>query len=291
MKSLRALLICSIVLSAPALSNTSSALLECDAAASDHICSTLYRQLSKLAKKGSPEAATMLAVFYLTGEQGLPQDPEKAMKLYERAARKNAPLAQYELAKHLMVGDYIEQDRERAMKLLEAASRRGYSDAQMLFNVIRLEDPSISLDEKAALIAQIDSLELISPEHAHHFIGRFYLLEGKKQDALAYLKKASMRGHEEAQALMEAHFEGALFRTPDAERDGFERIEVTATQIDINDAAREVIRFAKASSMFNGKSTGSRIPGQSCVFDGTCNVLHSRRDIELMNNILSGIRR
>lgn len=279
-----------LLASTTAYGSSSMELQDCDQANSDEICASLYNQLNKMSKKGNPAAATMMGVLYSLGDQGVPQDHEKAMKLFKKAARKNVPVAQFELAKYYLLGEHVEADREQAEKLLKSASRLNYSEATLVYNILQLEKPDVSEEEKAEFVAEIKKLRFLSPENADNFLGRYYLKTGKRDIGVEHLRKASKRGHKEAQQMLaKLNIDQTAF--PDAEANGFERIVITSAAVDVNEVARELLRFAKSSSMFNGKSTGSRVPGQSCILDGSCAVLSSRADLQRLNNILGGVAR
>lgn len=289
----RVVLLYTLIVTAPAAVATSqdTSLQECNQAHADEICASLFNQLDRLSKKGSSTASTMLAVFYATGEQGIAQDHQQAIRLFTKAAHRGEAVAQLELAKYLLLGEHIDADPAQALTLLKSASDRGYDEATMLYNALLIDHPETTAQQRNRLIEELSSLKVVLPDSVYAFLGHYYLTRQRPDDARFYLQAAAERGHQQAHQLLTEHFAVAPLSASDADNSTMERIEITADAVDINDLARELIRMIKAEPMFTGKATGTRIPGQGCVLDGTCFVLSKQRDIQLLNNILSGVRR
>lgn len=261
---------------------------DCQEIGDQGVCSSLYRQLVRLDRDGSTEATILLAVMHLHGEHGLPKNPDEAMRLYKKAARKKAPIAQYELAKHLLRGDYLDPDPDRAMKLLKGAAKRGYDEARLLLNMLRIDEPGTSDEEKAELIAQIKTLKLKSPAQGHHYLGRYYLRAKDRVQALAYLEMASEKGHRPSIDLISRHFPDHQLALPVSTLDGIERIEVTNASLDLNDATREIIDFAKKNTVPQRKQSGSRLRGKNCADTASCFTAGNRNSIDRLTGAING---
>ena len=86
------------------------------------------RELTPAAEAGDPEALYHLALMY-SGGFGVPKNPEKALKLYGKAANLGHVSAQKEYGTALAIGDGAEQDVEEGLKWLFIAARTGDQDA------------------------------------------------------------------------------------------------------------------------------------------------------------------
>lgn len=262
------------LVSTHALSQRSDASLpECNVDQGEQICDVLFRRLNKLQKKGSPEAATLLALFYLSGEFGLPKDPEKGVKLLERAARKRSAVAQYELAKRYLLGEDVEQDQARAMVLMKKAANSKYADAIVIYNMIMLEQAQTE-EEKAEHLAALNTVEFGALNDGDYFLGKYFKHLNHQEQAQKYLAMAAKRGHRKAREMMLDTYPQMQVSTPEVFDDKIERIEVVGVRPDVNAAAREVIDYAlKQQPAYRGRSTGSRLPGNRCDYDWSCNML------------------
>lgn len=288
-------LICTLVFtlgvcSTQTLAQRSDASLpECNADQGEQICGVLFRKLNKLQKKGSPEAANLLALFYLSGEYGLPKDPEKGVKMLERAARKRSPIAQYELAKLYFTGEHVEQDVEKALMLMGKAAKMKYADAIATYNIIKLEQAKTE-EEKAEYLAAISEIELGKLNDADYFLGKYFRHVENQEEAQKYLGMAAKRGHRKAREIVVNEYPQMVSSEPEVYDDEYERITVTGVRPDVNAAAREIIALANSSSTFSGKSTGSKVPGRSCLYDGTCNVLTRENNQNRIYQIFNAVR-
>ena len=103
-----------------------------------------YRKTLFKAKMGDKDAIYDLAVYYYVGIQDVvPQDIEKAIKLFKKAAEKGCPEAQYNLGVMYERGydrndkehenefqNYIQKDQDEAFKWYKRAYENGYEEAK-----------------------------------------------------------------------------------------------------------------------------------------------------------------
>lgn len=249
-----------------------ASLPECEYDQGEQLCSSLFRQLNRLQKKGSAEAANLLALFYMSGEYGLAKDTDKAVSMLKKAARKRSAIAQYELAKLYFVGEHVEQDREKALTLMKKASQQGYDDATATYNFILLQQAT-DVQEKAEYLAAINALEVGYHNNADYFLGKYFKHIDDHEQAQKFLGMAAKRGNVKARSMIAQNYPQMKEEKPDLFDDEYERVLVIGATPDVNAAAREIIAFAKSNSTFSGKSTGSKVPGRSCMYDQTCSVL------------------
>jgi TPR repeat protein len=85
------------------------------------------------------EAMIMLAGKYERG-RGVPQDLERAVALYKRAADKRIPAAFYHLGVLTADGRGLDRDLREAMRLMTLAAKDGVHDARE-----QLEDLSLAM--------------------------------------------------------------------------------------------------------------------------------------------------
>lgn len=255
----------------------------CDDIQTDMICDTLYNQLNKFQKKGSPEAATILATFYMTGYYGLPKDPEKAVKLLKKAARKRSAAAKYELAKLYLTGEYVDKDEEEGLELMASAAKGGYADAELTYNLLMLQKTEDEAQKKEFL-DNIKNMDSEDQDTVNFFLGRYYMAENNRTEAKKYLVLASTDGHQSARDLLTDYFPDIQAESPLAFAGDIERITVTGERPDVNETARDLLRMLKSSGAYTGKSSGTRLKGQSCTRDANCRVLNTRDDMMRFNN-------
>ena len=82
--------------------------------------------------RGRPmaEIRILLVMIYLSGSEGLPNDPVEGLKWLRRAAEHDDPLAQDTLAIRLIKGVDVSPDSAEALKWLRRAAERGNAMAQ-----------------------------------------------------------------------------------------------------------------------------------------------------------------
>lgn len=90
-----------------------------------------YDALNQLASQGNAQAIYNLGYLTQTG-QGTAKDEKKAIQLYEQAASKGYPVANYVLGKNYAAGTLgLKQDLSKAKQYLERASAANFDDASI----------------------------------------------------------------------------------------------------------------------------------------------------------------
>ena len=122
-----------------------------------------YNLLNEMAKKGNAQAIYNLGYLTQTG-QGTAKDEKKAVQLYEQAASKGYPVANYVLGKNYAGGTLgLKQDLAKAKQYLERASNSGFDDATVDLAVLLFAEGKPASDQQALkklqpLIMQIQSV-------------------------------------------------------------------------------------------------------------------------------------
>lgn len=105
--------------------------------------------LNELANKGNAQALYNLGYLTQTG-QGTPKDEKKAIQLYEQAASKGYPVANYVLGKNYTGGTLgLKQDLNKAKQHLERASSAGFDDATVDLSVLLFAEGKPASDQQA----------------------------------------------------------------------------------------------------------------------------------------------
>jgi hypothetical protein len=95
------------------------------------------------------EAQNNLGVNYAKGE-GVPQDHQRAVKLFRQAANQGLADAQSNLGLMYTSGEGVPKDRNEAMKLFRRAANQGLADAQNNLGLIYTMGEGVSEDHKEA---------------------------------------------------------------------------------------------------------------------------------------------
>src|SRR5690554_502026 len=105
--------------------------------------------LNELAKKGNAQALYNLGYLTQTG-QGTTKDEKKAVQLYEQAANKGYPVANYVLGKNYTGGTLgLKQDLNKAKQYLERASSAGFDDATVDLSILLFAEGKPASDQQA----------------------------------------------------------------------------------------------------------------------------------------------
>jgi len=86
--------------------------------------------LEKMSGQGNAEAQYELGAVYMKGVAGVPQNTAKGIALWESAAAKGLPIAQFVLGTELFKGQLVARDPKRGMSLLQASAKQKYGAAQ-----------------------------------------------------------------------------------------------------------------------------------------------------------------
>ena len=108
-----------------------------------------YDTLNQMANQGNAQAIYNLGYLTQTG-QGTPKNEKKAIELYEQAAKKGYPVANYVLGKNYAGGTLgLKQDLTKAKQYLERASNSGFDDATVDYAVLLFAEGTATGDQQA----------------------------------------------------------------------------------------------------------------------------------------------
>jgi len=247
------------------LSNTvlanSSAFSNC----STDECKTYFKKFKKLARKGSPNAQSIVASMYSSG-YGIDENREKAVYWIKKAARGGDDHARFNLALINLLDKNEPGDIEKGIETLKMFAEKGKPKAAYRLAELYLNG---DLVEKDIVEAEMWLIKGADKGHAksQYSLGLLYesgLLGQKDLDkAITFYAKASAK-HDLANERL-----ALLHPNPDEVKstinvDNIERITVTAPEMgDILDYA--LTRINDQHLYTTNVQTGSRIKGRSCV--------------------------
>jgi TPR repeat protein len=108
-----------------------------------------YEILNQLASQGNAQAIYNLGYLTQTG-QGTAKDEKKAIQLYEQAARKGYPVANYVLGKNYAGGTLgLKQDIGKAKQYMEKASAAHFDEASVDLAVLLFAEGKPASDQQA----------------------------------------------------------------------------------------------------------------------------------------------
>ena len=138
-------------------------------------CEKLFSQLKKYASHGSPQAQTLLALAYKSGE-GVEINNDSAWRWIRRAYRQSFPPASHIVSKWYRQGFNTDIDVETADRHLRDAAERDYGPAILDLGILNYqrnnEVLAAELIDKAAKMGSSKAksiIEEINPKEIHQF--------------------------------------------------------------------------------------------------------------------------
>lgn len=117
-------------------------------------CEKRFSEIKKFAANGSPEAQTLLALFYKSGELSGIIDDDKAWKWMRRARNQKYTPALYYISTWHRIGYHTEVDVAKANKFLERSAAGDYVPAILDLAIVKIknnkDEEALPLLEKAA---------------------------------------------------------------------------------------------------------------------------------------------
>lgn len=241
--------------------------------------------LKKLALNGAPEAQFILGTLYEFGT-GVTADSEIALRYYKMAAANRHAKAMYQLSAIYSNGRFGEKDSQAAAQYLQRASDHGLPIAQVQQAKEMLayhpEDKADAAWELLLTAAERNNYEakyltvLLStdPSFPHKLNDETYaeyltfLAKRDYQDSymlFSKLRAAQTTASETARnESNNTPVESLAMRLPKLDAD-VEVITVTAEPITFDFLVDSAIEQIKDFEIYDGNSTGSRIPGKACT--------------------------
>lgn len=287
------------MLAAPAIAADQTAHNNVDRLCAETSCVKELRNLLKLARGGSGDAAAFVAMAYATGD-GLEQNSAQAIRYLRMGVRQRNPMSINLMADWLRNGFILEQDLVESARLLDQAVRLNYAPAQYnkAVQLLQTEDPA-HLPEAITLLEQASAQKLSSAMLL--FAQLKQLGVGLEQDlpgAAALYKQLVISGHRNAQPFLQevteqlaASNEHSALVHELREVENIEIIRVTGQQFQTNNMLEGLVKKLSNSGQFDNRSIGSRIRGVSCEQSSSnCASVRPESGASSLNEVMSGTR-
>ncbi|RUO52361.1 tetratricopeptide repeat protein [Pseudidiomarina homiensis] len=262
-------------------------------------CEAELTKLERFARKGSGDAAAVVAIAYASGD-GVEQDLAKAQTFIERGASRRNPLAMFVLADWYAKGFVVQQDAEQAQLWLDRAAAEDYAPAQYE-KAVQLLAATDRADQQAAvpLLEKAAEANLLTAMYA---LARLYqtgtLVEQDLPKAGALYARLARSGHTNArqqlrvvnQQLAPTEFaQSEQGERLQAAEQAMERITVTADASLYRTQLGRLVEQLEEAPNFDNRSIGSRIQGVGCGDTGSpCAVLRPQKGQSSLADVMSG---
>lgn len=159
------------------------------------------RHYLRLAEQGDAEAQQRLGRLYDRGSEGLPQDNERAVYWYRKAALQNHVFAQYHLGWMYEHGRGVPRDRDQARFWYEKAAGAGFQNAAK-----RLLELESQVQDLASRLARLRQAASQGDAEAQYRLG-LHFEQGDDcprddEQATLWFRKSAEQGHVKAQLAM-----------------------------------------------------------------------------------------
>lgn len=142
-------------------------------------------------------AMQRLALLYVYGAEGFPQNHRKAADLVERVIKLNVASGYYQMGVFLEQGIGVKEDPKAALIYMRKAADMGSPHAQFTVGKKLLNIEGEAIREKAVPLG-VSMLECALSQdfsEAGYRLGTFYGVTGRPQEALRVLQKSGELGH------------------------------------------------------------------------------------------------
>ncbi|WP_019676854.1 tetratricopeptide repeat protein [Arsukibacterium perlucidum] len=249
-------------------------------------CQSEFNKLEEMARYGSGEAATIVALAYATGE-GVEQDIDKARLLIKQAVRWREPMGMHQMSIWLRQGFIFEQDIARADELLSRAARAEFGPALTDKAKLLLTKNTPQADKKAiALLEQADQ-QYYSP--GQYLLAQLLVsgvaVESDLARAARLYKNLALKGYADSRqqldqiiTALEQTTERAAEDKADSELvarvqplltdlkqiNDIEVFQIQGEQFNVKSEFSNIVAQLDSLQLYERNPTGTRIPGQLC---------------------------
>lgn len=153
--------------------------------------------ITKAAELEYPEGMTIYGGMLEDGEFGADKKKD-SISWYKKASDLKYINGEYQYARCMYVGNYIQQDKDKALEILYSLAQRGHGIASQTFGhrTKTFHDPSHNHQKGFVLIeksANLDSLYAINQLVYHYFLGG--VIPRDEEKGAYWLKKAQQKSH------------------------------------------------------------------------------------------------
>ncbi len=187
----------------------------------------------KAAAQGEAIAQNNLGVMYQGGRAALPPDDRQAVEWYRKAAAQGYAPAQYNLGNMLLNGNGVPQDDAQAIAWFRKAAELGYPPAQHDLGNAYLNGRGVSQDDGQA-IAWYRKAAAQGYASAQHNLGVSYFngrgVPQDDQQAVQWYRKAALQGFGASQNNLGVLYQGGRGGLPQDDRQAAEWYRKAAEQ-------------------------------------------------------------
>lgn len=163
------------------------------------------RLIQNTAVRGNDGAQVLLALVYLDGQAGYPQDAARAAYWFDRAAQQNNAYAQMMLGELYADGRGVSRDPAKSLLWRERAARQGSARAQAALGEMYLRGEGVSA-QPAAAEEWLGKAADQGDAHAQYLLAGLYRSgyggPGNLQRGKNWLERAAAQGHSETLRLL-----------------------------------------------------------------------------------------
>ncbi len=245
-------------------------------------CQSDFKKLERMARYGSGEAATVVAVAYATGD-GIERDVKKARRHIKQAVRWREPMGLHQMSTWLRQGFVFEQDIRRANELLDQAAKLEFAPALTDKAKLLLGENTAATDTQAIALLEKANEQHYSP--ARYLLAELFAsgvaVEADLGRAGALYKNLALKGYADSRQRLDEIIKVMELMTaqPDPELvalvkpvlanfkqiDDIEVIAVRGQQFNPTSELSSMVNQLDNVGLFQrGAGSGSRIPGNIC---------------------------
>ena len=174
-----------------------------------------YRKwLNKAIDTGNEYAMFVCGEDYFYGIRGAKQNYIKAYEWFSKAAEKNSPEAQHELANMYYWGKGMEKDYEQAYEWYFKSASQGYAKAQNMIGFMYENGLYVDKDENTAMSWYRKAAEQDNEVAQYNLASMYYNGKGVEKDykqAYEWLLKSASQGYAYAQNMIGFMYEKGLY--------------------------------------------------------------------------------
>ncbi|SNY45354.1 hypothetical protein SAMN06297280_0876 [Arsukibacterium tuosuense] len=249
-------------------------------------CQAEFKKLEEMARYGSGEAATIVALAYATGE-GVGHDIEKARQQIKQAVRWREPMGMHQMSIWLRQGFVFEQDIRKADELLNRAVRAEFGPALTDKAKLLLAKNTPQADKKAIDLLEQAAEQYYSP--GQYLLAQLLVsgvaVESDLARAARIYKSLALKGYADSRQQLDqiiTALEQTTQRVADEKADrelvarvqplladlkqinDIEVFKVQGKQFSVKSEFTNIVAQLDSLNLYERRLTGTRIPGQLC---------------------------
>lgn len=295
--TLCSLAVVSVLLSSPVQSSEQQELSLGLSVCEQGECSSDLRTLRRLARYGSGDASTVIALAYASGE-GYEFDADEAIRFLQQGVRQGSAMAMFLQSDWYHRGFLVAQDKVKANELLDRAVAQSYAPALYLkaSRLLQTHQPD-DITKAADLLKKGDSQRHMDSMYLYARLQTFGL--GTEQDLAAAgrtFRNLAIHGYPNARAQLQDIID-ALEQDEEQQElvayfndvDSIEVIQVVGQRSQLTSQLGSLARQLDNSGQYIRGSVGSRIRGANCENSGSpCAVIRSDGTSSTLTDMISG---